>query len=76
MNRLGRGTSKEGVKEVKLTGVTGQTTRRESIEEVVGWPYTQIHADFSAHSFRPSTWIYEGWLGQVYKKQYAKSEFA
>ena len=26
--------------------------------------------------FGTSTWAYEGWHGQVYKKQYAKSTFA
>ena len=26
--------------------------------------------------FGTSTWTYEGWQGQVYKKQYAKSVFA
>ena len=26
--------------------------------------------------FGTSTWTYEGWQGQVYKKQYAKSKFA
>ena len=25
--------------------------------------------------FGTSTWTYEGWQGQVYKKQYAKSSF-
>ena len=26
--------------------------------------------------FATSTWAYEGWQGQVYKRQYAKSKFA
>ncbi|UVT14603.1 MAG: hypothetical protein H8K04_12175 [Nitrospira sp.] len=26
--------------------------------------------------FGPSTWTYEGWQGQVYLKQYAKTTFA
>jgi len=26
--------------------------------------------------FGTSTWTYEGWQGQVYKRQYAKSKFA
>ena len=26
--------------------------------------------------FGTSTWTYEGWQGQVYKRQYAKSTFA
>ena len=26
--------------------------------------------------FGTSTWAYEGWQGQIYKKQYAKSTFA
>ena len=37
---------------------------------------TLRYAPLASHSLRDtSTWTYEGWQGQVYKKQYAKSKF-
>jgi len=46
------------------------------VVEDIGEPYTCSMSASSLVRFGTSTWTYEGWQGQVYRRQYAKSRFA
>ena len=46
------------------------------VVEDVWEPYTYSMPFSSLVRFGTSTWTYEGWQGQVYRRQYAKSRFA